>query len=49
MAHDEREEEDDDKVNDQGRSNPDDGDNLVHYLMALRSEENKDGVQQADQ
>ena len=49
MAHGERKEEDYDEVDNQGRSNSDDRDNLVHYLMALRSEKNKNGVQQADQ
>lgn len=48
MAYDERKEEDDDEVYDQGSSNSDNRDNLVHDLVALRGEEDEDGVQQAD-
>ena len=48
-AYDQRKEEDNDEVYNQGRSNPDDRDNLVDNLVALGSEEDKNGIEQADQ
>ena len=49
MRHEQRQEEDDGEIDNEGSGDPHHGDDLVHDAVALGGEEDEDGEEEADE